>query len=51
MMEFAHLRKLFWGRHIRARGCFCCSSGKVTDEVIKAHIEHWDHEQQDGDFV
>ena len=50
MMEFAHLRRAFWGRHIWARGYFRCSSGNVTDEVIKAYIENQDHEQQDGDF-
>jgi putative transposase len=47
--EFAHLRKTFWGRHLWARGYFCCSSGNVTDEVIKAYIENQDHET-DGDF-
>ena len=35
LAEFAHLRKAFWGRHVWARGYFCCSSGNVTDEVIK----------------
>ena len=50
MMEFSHLRRTFWGRHIWARGYFCCSSGNVTDEVIKAYIENQDHEQADGDF-
>jgi putative transposase len=47
--EFAHLRKTFWGRHLWARGYFCCSSGNVTDEVIKAYIENQNHET-DGDF-
>ena len=46
--EFAHLRKAFWGRHLWARGYFCCSSGNVTDEVIKAYIESQAHEQEDG---
>ncbi|HYB72820.1 MAG TPA: transposase, partial [Candidatus Sulfotelmatobacter sp.] len=34
----AHLRKTFWGRHLWARGYFCCSSGNVTDEVITTYI-------------
>src|SRR4051794_13763579 len=29
--ELAPLRKPFWGRRLRARGCFCCGSGGVTD--------------------
>ena len=38
--EFGPLRKQFWGRHLWARGYFCCSSGNVTDEVVVAYIEH-----------
>ena len=38
--EFSHLRKHFWGRHVWARGYFCCSSGNVTDEVIANYIEN-----------
>ena len=47
--EFAHLRKQFWGRHLWARGYFCCSSGNVTDETIKAYIEDHAHEE-DANF-
>jgi putative transposase len=39
LSEFDHLRKMFWGRHLWARGYFCCSSGNVTDEVIAEYIE------------
>jgi putative transposase len=38
--EFEELRKQYWGRHLWARGYFCASSGTVTDELIKAYIEH-----------
>jgi putative transposase len=38
LQEYPHLRKKFWGQHLWARGYFCCSSGNVTDEVIKAYI-------------
>jgi len=44
LSEFAHLRKVYWGRHVWARGYFCCSSGNVTDDVIKAYIEQQMHE-------
>ena len=47
--EFHHLKKQFWGRHFWARGYFCCSSGNVTDEVIKQYIEQQDH-ATDDDF-
>jgi putative transposase len=47
--EYSHLRKAFWGRHLWARGYFCCSSGNVTDEVIAQYIENQQHEE-DADF-
>src|SRR4051794_3938683 len=40
LQEFAHIRKELWGRHVWARGCFCCSSGNVTDEVVAAYIAY-----------
>jgi putative transposase len=47
--EYAHLRKAFWGRPVWARGYFCCSSGNVTDEVIKEYIAG-QMEDKDDDF-
>lgn len=38
LQEFAPLRKQFWGRHLWARGYFCCSSGNVTDQVVAEYI-------------
>jgi putative transposase len=38
MMEFQHLQKQYWGRHIWARGYFVASSGNITDEAIAAYI-------------
>ena len=38
MMEFHHLQKSFWGRHLWARGYFAATSGNVTDEVIQEYI-------------
>jgi putative transposase len=38
MMEFRHIQKSFWGRHLWARGYFVASSGNVTDEVILEYI-------------
>jgi putative transposase len=44
MNEYSHLTKAFWGRHLWARGCFCCSSGNVMDGVIAQYIENQRHE-------
>ncbi len=46
--EFPHLRKTYWGRHFWARGYFCCSSGNVTDDIIKQYIESQDVSSDDN---
>ncbi len=43
MMEFKHIQKQYWGRHLWARGYFVASSGNVTDEVVMEYIR-----QQEG---
>jgi putative transposase len=47
-MTFPSLQKLYWGRHMWARGYFCCGSGNITDEIIKNYIEN--HHDSDEDF-
>ena len=37
--EFVTLRKEYWGQRMWARGYFACSTGNVTDEMIKSYIE------------
>ena len=37
--EFRALQKEFWGRHLWARGYYACTTGNVTDEVLKQYIE------------
>lgn len=49
-MEFKMLSRVFWGRHIWARGYFVASSGNVTNEVIMKYIEQQNLEPPDGDF-
>jgi putative transposase len=50
MMEFSHIQKMFWGRHLWARGYFVATSGNVTDEVIKEYIRLQEGtEPSDGD--
>ena len=45
--SFASLRRQYWCRHLWARWYFCCSSGNVTDEVIKAYIEQQNCDDSD----
>ena len=37
--EFASLRKQYWGQRMWARGYFACSTGNVTDEMIREYID------------
>ena len=48
MMEFRHLNKQFWGRHMWARGYFVATSGNVTDEVIQEYIRLQGEEPPSG---
>jgi len=47
LMEFRHLQKLYWGRHLWARGYFVASSGNVTDEAIMEYIQRQDGTEPD----
>ena len=50
MMEFKHVQKQYWGRHLWARGYFVASSGNVTDETIMEYIRQQEGtESRDGD--
>ena len=50
MMEFKHVQKQYWGRHLWARGYFVATSGNVTDEAIAEYIRGQDStEPSDGD--
>jgi putative transposase len=49
LAEYPYLKKQFWGRHLWARGHFCCSSGNVTDEIIAKYIAEQNMDQ-DEDF-
>jgi putative transposase len=47
MMQFQSLQKQYWGRHMWARGYFCCSSGNITDETIEQYIENQNLDEDD----
>ena len=51
MRDYRRLHREFWGRHLWARGYFVCSSGNVTDEMVKEYIESQGGDPQDGDFT
>jgi len=46
--EFKSLRKQYWGQRMWARGYFACSTGNITDEMVKDYIEN--HAERDDDF-
>ena len=45
LAEYRHLKKQFWGRHLWARGYFVCTTGNVTDEIIKEYIANQEVER------
>ena len=47
LMEFRHLQKQYWGRHLWARGYFVASSGNVTDEAIMEYIRRQEGAEPD----
>jgi len=52
--EFGELRKVYWGRHLWARGYFAASTGNVTDEIIAEYIEKQSQiapEDDEQDFI
>ena len=44
LMEFPHLQKQFWGKHLWARGYMAVSSGNITDEIIQHYIQEQEGE-------
>ena len=48
--EFPTLKKRYWGRHFWARGYFCVSSGKVTEDMIINYLEHHFEPRKDDNF-
>lgn len=51
MQENKQLSRMFWGRHLWARGYFVATSGNVTDEIILEYIKNQDEDPKDEDFT
>ena len=50
LMEFASLRKRYWGQHMWARGYFAVSVGNVNSEEVQRYIESQEEHHQRDDF-
>jgi putative transposase len=50
MMEFAHIRKRYWGQHIWGRGYFAVTVGNVNEQEIQEYIENQEIEHKKDDF-
>ncbi|MBS9426715.1 MULTISPECIES: IS200/IS605 family transposase [Photorhabdus] len=48
--EFSHLKKRYWGQHFWGRGYFCATVGQLTEEMIKAYLEHHFEPNPDDNF-
>jgi len=49
LQENRGLNKMFWGRHLWARGYFVASTGNVTEEVIGRYIADQGNVERDQD--
>lgn len=49
MQENKQLSRVFWGRHLWARGYFVATSGNITDEVILEYIKNQDVDKGDNE--
>ena len=49
LQENRGLNKMFWGRHLWARGYFVASTGNVTEEVIGRYIAEQGNMERDQD--
>jgi len=50
MMEFAHLRKRYWGQHIWARGYFAVTVGNLNEHQVQEYIENQELHHKQDDF-
>jgi putative transposase len=52
LSESEKFRKMFWGKHLWARGYFSVTSGNITDEAIMEYVLNQDlvEQQKDKDF-
>lgn len=46
--DYPRIAKIFWGRHLWARGYCAVSSGSITDELIQKYIEDQEGEDLHG---
>jgi putative transposase len=52
MEDFTELKKRFWGGHFWGIGYGAWSSGNITDEIIKAYLDHHkDNPNSDQNFI
>jgi len=49
-MEFAHLKKRYWGQHLWARGFFVVTVGNVNSEDVQRYIEQQEEHHKQDDF-
>ena len=49
-MEFAHLKKRYWGQHLWARGFFVVTVGNVNAEAVQRYIEQQEMHHKQDDF-
>lgn len=49
LQEYAELRRVYWGRHLWARGFFVVSTGNVTEDMVREYIDRHAEENKPPD--
>jgi putative transposase len=49
LQEYAELRRVYWGRHLWARGFFAVSTGNVTEDMVREYIDRHAEENKPPD--
>ena len=50
LMEFAHLRKRYWGQHMWAKGYFAVTVGNLNEQQVQEYIENQEVHHKNDSF-
>ena len=49
-MEFAHLKKRYWGQHMWGRGYYAVTVGSLNEQEVQAYIEDQERHHKEDNF-
>lgn len=49
-MEFAHLKKRYWGQHLWGRGYYAVTVGQLNEKEVQDYIENQEQHHKEDNF-